>query len=236
MVGNNPLAKSSSVSSPTEDSRKDEEGCIGILTCLDDPHVSRLVWKPSRNGKFSVRSVYKLVMELKEQRVASLSRSWHVEDGDSSALWRKLWSTQVPPRLKVMAWRFCFDVVPSFANLLRNPEVIMGCVRCGAASESLLHILAECDYSRVVWALSNIPWHTLANWSEGVAMWIARLSVNVSKEEVEWFLTICWAQWHSRNKLVTEGKSSSPLRVIQEAFMFLNQYREVRAKMRRSVS
>ncbi|KAK4423042.1 hypothetical protein Salat_1886800 [Sesamum alatum] len=191
-----------------------------------DPHVPRLVWELTRNGKFLVKTAYQLVVDTEEQRVASSSMSWPVKDGESIAFWRKLWSIQVPPRVKVMAWRFYFEAVPTLSNLSRrNAGVLAGCVWCGAGSKSLIHILEKCEFTRVVWALSNIPWRVLGTWSEGVATWIARLSFNMNKEEFEWFLAICWALWHSRNKLVMEGKSSSPLRVIQHASQFLNQYK-----------
>ncbi|KAK4426792.1 hypothetical protein Salat_1447900 [Sesamum alatum] len=181
--------------------------------------LNTLVWKPSRNGKFSVKSAYKLVVDLEDQRTTSSSRSWSVVGGESGVFWRKVWSACVPPRVKVMAWRFCFEVVPSSANLVRrNAGVFEGCVRCGAGSESILHILFECEFTRVVWALSNIPWRVLANQSEKVAVWFGRLSTSVDKEEFEWFLTICWALWHSRNKFVMEGKASGTNCVVQDAF------------------
>ncbi|KAL0455645.1 UNVERIFIED_CONTAM: putative mitochondrial protein [Sesamum latifolium] len=72
--------------------------------------------------------------------------------------WRWLWGAAVPPRVKVLIWKFCYEAVPTMENLSRRrADVETQCALCEAPMESIRHILLECHVAQLVWALSNIP-------------------------------------------------------------------------------
>lgn len=64
-----------------------------------------LAWHYESSGIFSVRSAYWVAQRL---QAAPESRgqegSSRVSDG-SRSLWRLIWSAQVPPKVRVFAWR-----------------------------------------------------------------------------------------------------------------------------------
>ena len=60
-----------------------------------------LVWNATPNGKFSARSTYELAMNLCEQS----ERGRISNDGVIKKFWRKIWSLQVPNKVKHFAWR-----------------------------------------------------------------------------------------------------------------------------------
>ncbi|CAN1242355.1 hypothetical protein LINPERPRIM_LOCUS5321 [Linum perenne] len=63
----------------------------------------RMIWGLSRNGEYTVRSGYGVVME----RI--LDQTQHHVEGD----WTSLWDVEAPPRVKVMMWRVARDVLPN---------------------------------------------------------------------------------------------------------------------------
>ncbi|KAL0449461.1 UNVERIFIED_CONTAM: hypothetical protein Slati_1502500 [Sesamum latifolium] len=46
----------------------------------------------------------------------------------------------------------------SFGNLRRRVEVDGMCPVCGLEEEGMEHILFDCTFARLVWALSDLPW------------------------------------------------------------------------------
>ncbi|KAL0445315.1 UNVERIFIED_CONTAM: hypothetical protein Slati_2254200 [Sesamum latifolium] len=59
--------------------------------------------------------------------------------------------------------------------------------------------------------------------TQGAADWILGSFELLNIEEQLRFLTICWAIWHNRNKMVMESKLQDSLCVVQEAFVRLHQ-------------
>lgn len=70
---------------------------LGSLLVLD-----RWIWEKEASGKFSVKSMYKLIQNL-----------WAGCRGESSlqmqdrSLWRKIWHMKVPRKVKNFAWKAC---------------------------------------------------------------------------------------------------------------------------------
>ena len=62
-----------------------------------------VIWNASPNSKFSARSTYELAMNLCEQS----ERGCISNDGVIKKFWRKIWSLQVPNKVKHFAWRAC---------------------------------------------------------------------------------------------------------------------------------
>lgn len=105
------------------------------------------LWKPSKNGKFSVKSAYGSVT------------------GDAGLLkdnrWQIVWDNALPPRIKRFIW------------LARRRRLLTNCERvrrrlvdseqyeqCGAVQESLIHVLRDYPLAVAVWMLQgNISVH-----------------------------------------------------------------------------
>ncbi|KAK4424612.1 hypothetical protein Salat_1654800 [Sesamum alatum] len=134
------------------------------------------VWRLTKNGVFTVRSAYKVAVELGNSRVASTSCVQPFSIDDDRGFCKKLWSSITPPRVRLQAWKFCYNAIMTLENLARRkPEVDSRCALCLTAPEAIKHVLLECHYSRVVWALSNILWELISEWSGNVADWFLRI-------------------------------------------------------------
>ncbi|KAL0443867.1 UNVERIFIED_CONTAM: hypothetical protein Slati_2109400 [Sesamum latifolium] len=80
--------------------------------------------------------------------------------------------------------------------------------------ENLKHMLLDCTFARLTWALSDLPWHGINLWSS-CEDWMWNMSKLIDKEQSPWFLSVCWALWTSRNKHIMENEYEEPMKVIQ---------------------
>ncbi|KAL0428197.1 UNVERIFIED_CONTAM: hypothetical protein Slati_2994500 [Sesamum latifolium] len=65
--------------------------------------------------------------------------------------------------------------------------------------------ITRIPFSRLVWALSNIPWQQLSCWIDVLAAWILNAMEQLDKGNSAWFLTLCWTLWQNRNRKRMEG-------------------------------
>ncbi|KAL0458594.1 UNVERIFIED_CONTAM: hypothetical protein Slati_0486600 [Sesamum latifolium] len=68
-------------------------------------------------------------------------------------------NAKVPPKVRMFAWRVCRNSIPTVMNLARRCINVSGaCPRCGDENENVLHCLLRCQFARLVWTLSDLPW------------------------------------------------------------------------------
>ncbi|KAK4421775.1 hypothetical protein Salat_2128100 [Sesamum alatum] len=195
------------------------------LDCLVQVPVtsSAVVWRRTKNGKFSEKSTYSLLVEIEAREVASSSRTSPTSVANPGKLWRCLWSLPVPPRVKVLGWKICSEAVPTLEKLARqHRDVDTRCAVCGAASETVKHIFLECQFARLAWVVSNFPWRVVADWREGAAGWLLRGLEYGETQDKAWFVTMCWALWKHRNSRLVEGKVQEAGAVVKEAALVLS--------------
>ena len=75
----------------------------------------KLWWNENRGKTFSVKSAYQVALRLKQQS--------HVEHSTAALdrpIGNKLWSLNVPPKVKTFIWRACSNILPTRDNLHRR--------------------------------------------------------------------------------------------------------------------
>jgi hypothetical protein len=113
------------------------------LAILNTPLVDqvaddRLIWKVEKNGYYSVRSPYRLCVDV-------LINSTHLRWG---GYWQGIWRLKVPPKIKNLVWRICRNVVPTRRRLQeKGVQCPLGCVICSDSEEDLDHICFNCPFS-----------------------------------------------------------------------------------------
>ena len=116
---------------------------------LDD----RQVWAKTSNGFFSVRSAYKLALELDSNREIGSC----FDGSNIRCFWKRLWSIQIPHKVRHFAWRAACDILPTKENLVRRKVMVdSGCEECGNASKSFFHLFWECSKSQNTWIPSSL--------------------------------------------------------------------------------
>ncbi|XVF19088.1 hypothetical protein REPUB_Repub11eG0080100 [Reevesia pubescens] len=86
------------------------------------------------------------------------------------------WSLHVPNKVKVFGWWASHNIIPTIENLQRKRVSNSAhCLYCLGYSESILHVLRDCNFAREVWSGFTCIGH--ANWSS-------------SSSTVEWFMDV----------------------------------------------
>lgn len=111
-----------------------------------------ILWLPNEIGVYSIKSSYNTAKMLSIE-VNSLEESSRSKN--RCMIWPKLWKLHTPNKIKVFGWRVCQDIMPTRENLVRRRIIKDGTYElCKQASESMLHVLWECEVAQDVWAKS----------------------------------------------------------------------------------
>jgi len=95
----------------------------------------KVFWPHSPDGKYSVRSAYRLLMDEELSEVPSPS-----DLTPTKRIWKGIWSLRVPNRVKTLLWRAGTDSLPSKANLLKHRVLTDDiCPGCKLKSETSFH-------------------------------------------------------------------------------------------------
>lgn len=109
--------------------------------------LERLVWRHSKNGKFTVKTTYHL----------SLEHSLVNGNEDVLSFWKKLGKLQIPPKWMLFTWKLVHRILPVRAVLKsKGLDVQLECLRCFQQEETLEHLCFKCSISRRVWRGSQL--------------------------------------------------------------------------------
>lgn len=110
-------------------------------------------WDFTKSGLYSVKSGYAVAHDL---RTASITPA--VLERSTTALKKAAWKTKAPRKIKQFMWQAISGFITTAKGLKeRHCATDSTCVRCGADSESINHMLFECPPALQVWALSQVP-------------------------------------------------------------------------------
>ena len=81
-----------------------------ILRCKRGDLNSRdsLKWKENKNQVFSVIKTYQVALRLNKPPTGE-----HSLDAQDQHMWKKVWSLNIPPKVRTFMWRACLDVPPT---------------------------------------------------------------------------------------------------------------------------
>ncbi|XP_021721482.1 uncharacterized protein LOC110689043 [Chenopodium quinoa] len=144
-------------------------------------------------------------------------------------IWKKIWNTNVLPRVKVFMWRACQNALPTRKGIgSRISGYDTTCYVCHQEVEDVLHAIKECALARDVWRCSNYKF-VLSLKFRDVVDWWEYLLKEVDEVDVEIMFTICWAIWGARNSFVIEGTQPDSMSIIAYALKVCGEVRDVRA-------
>lgn len=106
-----------------------------------------IYWPKNRNGVYSVKSGYSLILELEEIDAPSVS-----DPAMWKEVWKKIWNLHVPNRIRTLLWSACNDSFPTRVNLVRC-KILQDntCPNCNLELETTTHALWSCPKLDTVW-------------------------------------------------------------------------------------
>ncbi|KAL0009208.1 hypothetical protein SO802_010710 [Lithocarpus litseifolius] len=112
-----------------------------------------LVWMHNKNGLFSVKSPYRLAVQILK------GEEWTESSSGCAGknVWNALWKLHIPNKIKVFGWRACQEILPTRLNLARRRIIHDNvCPNCTRFPESTIHALWDCGVAVDVWAGSSL--------------------------------------------------------------------------------
>ena len=182
-----------------------------------------IAWHYERYGIFSVKSAYKLALNMSTLETHASSS----ENKDGTCLWQHIWKANIPPKVRIFAWHLARDAPPTNKNKkARNILKDDTCNICGMASESTYHAVVACPHSRALLEIMRTDWPV----PDGSLLqfsgpdWFLLLLDRLSEEERSVIILIFWRNWSDRNSITHGGgrlsidASARALRALQKTF------------------
>jgi hypothetical protein len=164
---------------------------------IPEDHIA---WALERSGIFSVRSAYKLAVDL-ERNMETQSGCSNRLDG-TRPMNEDIWSANVPQKVHIFAWRLAQEGLATQLN--RKQRTLEKSGRCqisGIEDESGYHAVVRCTKTAALrqemrkhWLL---PHEQKFQWS-GLE-WLLLLLSSVNNNTRARILRLMWRAWHLRN-------------------------------------
>ncbi|XP_030923348.1 uncharacterized protein LOC115950262 [Quercus lobata] len=167
----------------------------------------QIIWVGNKRGEFNVKSAYYIavgVLDTMEEGESSSSDS-------RSPLWKKLWHLNIPPKVRIFAWKMCMNALPTFVNLQRRGVNLCDiCPACGKEPKSNFHVFVKCEAARKVWSCWVDSPVNLLNGNMDIIDITLKIVESGTSHDLKVFFGVAWAIWYNRNKIVHEASSQYP--------------------------
>jgi hypothetical protein len=112
---------------------------IKIPTHADEDYIA---WNYEKSGHFTVRSAYKLAMEIQSmQNEAGMSS----KPSGERDVWNLIWKSNVPPKVRVFGWKLASNTLGVQATRhKRKMDHVPTCSICGMEPETSYHAMMRC--------------------------------------------------------------------------------------------
>ncbi|CAN1313939.1 Putative ribonuclease H protein At1g65750 [Linum perenne] len=185
-----------------EELLNEEEAAVVLSTpVVDVGERDTRIWHYTKNGQYTVRSSYHVLME----RVANM------EHLHTPGPWKELWQLKVPPKMRVMLWRLARDVLPTRVRLCRR-RIWMNdsCGTCSKYPETSWHLFLHCEYAIECWRIVGL-WgevERLAATAESFQDWLFAALRDLPEMKMQMLVAVVGGLWIERNGRVwsTERK------------------------------
>lgn len=116
-----------------------------------------------------------------------------------------VWNLDLPERLKVFIWKCLKGILPVRENVAtRLHHVPASCPLCGVSDESTKHLFCLCPQAVPVWEASDFQDSSDIAWDLSFNNWLLNWIIQLHKDKrrLSHFISILWASWKARNKVV----------------------------------
>jgi hypothetical protein len=187
-------------------------------------------WNFTKNGQFTVRSAYHLMMRQKKLKAGGVESSNSVE---AHRGWLELWNANVPGKVKVHVWRLLKNGLALGAELQRRKikEGVL-CVACGR-EETALHCFWQCPHAQFLWKNSCDLTGTLISQppadvhnQRDLLNWMLEWFSSAQSGEIEVTMMVIYQAWLARNA-ARESMIEDPASIARHAVCLLEEWRNV---------
>ncbi|CAN1816373.1 Putative ribonuclease H protein At1g65750 [Linum perenne] len=169
------------------------EQIIGRSAPKEGLGADTVVWGENHDGRFSIKSAYNLITDQSSQ---------HVEIN-----WEKVWRWNGPHRIKFFLWLATNErLLTNAERARRHISIVSACPRCGSESESVGHVLRDCQFAAET--CSNLGFQIDGRgWDDAVSSWIIG---GLQGVKGMLFGVTAGLIWKARNELIFANKLATP--------------------------
>ncbi|KAF7830925.1 ribonuclease H [Senna tora] len=114
--------------------------------------------------------------------------------------WRNMWKLPLLSRFKAFMWRACHNIIPTIEVLeRRGVQIDENCVFCNSESESVYHVLFDCDGVQRVWDEASFNFSS-RRFHTTLLEWMAVEWSSWSQEQRCFLIMAIYFIWEARNK------------------------------------
>ncbi|KAK6152219.1 hypothetical protein DH2020_014854 [Rehmannia glutinosa] len=206
---------------------KDEAKLILSIPLSTMASPDRWYWFHSKNGKFTVKSAYHLIMDNPNDFVEAAE--FGISSSGHSPIWKKLWSLKIPSRVIHFGWKLLSRTLPCPENLARrhlsHPE---HCPFCGSYDLSSAHTFFSCPIAAQVWALAGLSENIAAFKQDSGDLWARDILLGQPSDIGAYVLTLCSGIWYAFNQTIFEDTPAAPIGIVSSASLTLASFRDAR--------
>ncbi|MBA0784600.1 hypothetical protein Gotri_026427, partial [Gossypium trilobum] len=138
--------------------------------------------------------------------------------GPHRYFWKALWKLDTLPKIRVFTWRVGHEILPTNSKIATIRQGFdKGCQRCGAESETVLHVLKDCPTSRVVLSIGGWSKSFISKSYDHCIDWLEDLMRVLDKRAMVDLMTTLWNCWNSRNNYIFRGKKEEAQLIWERA-------------------
>ena len=182
----------------------------------------KLIWAGNNNGKFSVKSAYRLAVEG-----ARFDSGPSSDDRILRRFWRYVWRIPVPHKVRHFAWRVCHNILPTKENLMRR-KVLQDdwCEECKDEAKTTGHLFWRCPRDQEVWQHTKLHFsfdpHSISSFFD--LLWNLMVVRKYDEERVAMVVTVAWAIWANRNEVRNGKRKRTGRDIVQWTSQYLAGY------------
>ncbi|KAG2314763.1 hypothetical protein Bca52824_017885 [Brassica carinata] len=139
-------------------------------------------WEYTKTGHYTVKSVYWVQINV----IGVEKESQEVLQPSLDGLYQQVWRLNTSPKIHYFLWRCLSNALPVAENMVhRHITKDKRCSRCDAAEESINHVLFQCPYARLVWAVAQVHIPPSGLWADSFfsnLQWVLNQKKRVPKE------------------------------------------------------
>ena len=128
---------------------------VDKITCVPislSGSTDKIIWSGTSSGHFSVKSAYTILCDVSGQ----------------NEFWGKIWSLNIPPKLKIFLWTFVSGkLLTNDQRFRRRISNDASCFFCHGIQETMLHLFRDCPNAKKLWRCFNIPLNMQASFNLG---------------------------------------------------------------------
>ncbi|XP_026458736.1 uncharacterized protein LOC113359264 [Papaver somniferum] len=176
-----------------------------------------LMWAHTRNGKFTIKSAYRIYMN-------------DIPSPENSTIWRKVWDIDCLPKVKFFMWKMFAHMLSVNAIMqLYNPHVNVLCSFCNSHDETVMHLFVNRPVVLRIWFSLSLQ-HLIStdlDWVDDIFLYWHESSLGASPFKVGWpsvGAIVMWSIWKLRCDVVFKSASLYMNKIIVDIKRMLNSY------------